>query len=63
MNQLKKKENVCLWFSQKKAMEGQFFFVPLEGGKRVAKCTGITMDKKPPGDDSEYLFTTYSPIN
>jgi hypothetical protein len=30
MKELKKKENVNLWFSEKKAKNGEFFFVPLE---------------------------------
>lgn len=63
MKELKKKEKVCLWFSERKAKDGKFFFVPLEGGKKLAKCTEITMEKEPPSESSKFLSAAYLPIN
>jgi len=63
MKKLAKKEKVCLWFSERKAKDGKFFFVPIEDGKKLAKCTEITMDKEPPSDSSVFLSAAYLPIN
>jgi hypothetical protein len=52
-----------LWFSERKAKDGKFFFVPLEGGKKIAKCTEITMDKEPPSESSKFLSAAYLPLS
>ena len=58
----KKKERVNLWHSEKKAQKGGYFFIPIDGGKKVIKCTGITLDDEPPSDSSEFLFEAFLPI-
>ena len=56
------KEKVNLWFSQAKAQKGKYYFIPIDEGKKVVKCTGITMDKIPPSKSSVFLTTAYLPI-
>lgn len=60
MKKSKKKFN--LWFSKRKAKQGQLFFVPSGDGKKVVKCTAITMDEKPPTKTSLFLSAAYLPI-
>ena len=62
MKKLKEKEKVNLWFSQKEAQNGKYFFIPINDGKKVVKCTGITLNKEPPSESSEFLSTAYLPI-
>jgi len=58
----KLKEKVNLWFSQEKAQKGKYYFIPIEDGKKVVKCTGITLDKVPPSESSKFLSAAYLPI-
>ncbi|UCH96472.1 MAG: hypothetical protein JSV88_06390 [Candidatus Aminicenantes bacterium] len=62
MKKLKKEEKVNLWFSKSKAKKGKLFFVPIEDGKKVVKCTAITMDEKPPSKTSVFLSAAFLPI-
>ena len=59
---LKKKEKVNLWFSKEKAQKGEYYFIPIDDGKKVVKCTGITLNKEPPSDSSEFLSAAYLTI-
>jgi hypothetical protein len=58
----KLKEKVNLWFSQEKAQKGKYYFIPIDDGKKVVKCTGITLDNVPPSNSSVFLSTAYLPI-
>ena len=60
MKKSKKKFN--LWLSRRKAKQGRLFFVPSRDGKKVVKCTAITMDEKPPSKTSVFLSAAYLPI-
>ncbi|MCX6583174.1 MAG: hypothetical protein NT166_23615 [Candidatus Aminicenantes bacterium] len=63
MSKLKKRTKVNLWFSEREARADRFFFVPVKKGKKVTRCTGITLDKQPPSDTSVFLAAAYLPIN
>ena len=56
------KEKINLWYSESKAKEGKFFYVPTGDGKNVEKCTGITLDDAPPSDTSEFLAAEFLDI-
>ena len=58
---MKKKEKVNLWFSENKAKDGKFFFVPIRKGKKIVKCTALTTAKEPPDDGSVFLSAVYLP--
>lgn len=58
----KLKEKVNLWFSREKAQKGKCYFIPIDDGKKVVKCTGITLEKVPPSKSSVFLTTAYLPI-
>lgn len=58
----KLKEKVNLWFSPERAKKGKYYFIPIEDGKKVVKCTGITLDKDPPSNSSKFLTAAYLPI-
>lgn len=59
MKKQKKRVKVNLWFSENRARDGQFYFVPISKGEKMVKCTGITVDKIPPCENSVFISSTY----